>query len=117
MNNQRGLSGTLRRTRRTKMPKMAPIPKASRQPMLAGKFDVFSRTSAPAAPAAEPSQYVPLITRSTRPPPRPGAGEKPRDEEIPRSESECGCNGGDQIHRKGQHEQVAPSEAVRQMTE
>ena len=29
---------------------------ASRQPMFAAKFDVSSRTSAPAAPAAEPSQ-------------------------------------------------------------
>ena len=54
------------------MPKMAPMPKASRHPMLAGKFDVFRTTSAPAAPAAEPSQYVPLIIRSTRPRTRAG---------------------------------------------
>ena len=40
--------------------------------MLAGKFDVSSRTRAPPAPAADPSQYVPLITRSTRPRTRAG---------------------------------------------
>ena len=54
------------------MPKRAPMPKASRHPMFAGKFDVSSSTSAPAAPAAEPSQYVPLMIRSTRPRTRAG---------------------------------------------
>ena len=54
------------------MPKMAPTPKASRHPMLGAKFDVSSSTSAPAAPAAEPSQYVPLMIRSTRPRRRAG---------------------------------------------
>ena len=117
------------------MPKMAPMPKASRQPMLIGKCEVSSSTRAPAAPAAEPSQYVPLITRSTRPrtraginssiaeliaaysPPMPDAGEEARDEEVPRRERERGRHGGDQIHREGQHEQIAPAEPVGQMTE
>src|ERR1700727_2286063 len=67
MNDQRGLSGRLRRTRKTTTPRIAPTPKANRQPVFAGNTDVSKRTSAPAEPAAAPSQYVPLITKSTRP--------------------------------------------------
>ena len=48
------------------------MPKLSRHPTFSGKIDVFSKTSAPAAPPAAPSQYDPPITRSTRPRTRAG---------------------------------------------
>ncbi len=116
------------------MPKMAPMPKASRHPMLAGKFDVF-RTNQRAGRSRSRTQPVCPVdhqvhatahTRGDQLVNRrvdggvfaadPGAGEKACDEEIPRRESECGGNGGDQIHREGQHEEIAPPEAVGQVT-
>jgi hypothetical protein len=41
-------------------------------PMFAGKIDVFNNSNAPAAPSADPSQYEPLMARSTRPRTRAG---------------------------------------------
>jgi hypothetical protein len=40
--------------------------------MSCGNSEVFSSSSAPAAPAAAPSQYDPLMMRSTRPRTRAG---------------------------------------------
>ena len=48
------------------------MPKHSRQPTLIAKCEVSSNASAPAAPMAEPSQYVPFTIRSTRPRTRAG---------------------------------------------
>src|SRR5579875_745607 len=72
MKSQRGLSGTLRRTTRTANPKMAPMPNEIRHPMPIGKMDVFKKSSAAAAPNADPSQNEPLIAKSTRPRTRAG---------------------------------------------
>src|SRR6185437_10516362 len=98
MNSQRGLSGTLRRTRRTKIPKSAPMPNARRHPMSAGKFEVSRRSRAPPAPAADAS-----------------AGKESGQKEVPRCEGECRRNGRGQIDREGQDEQVAPSESIGQV--
>ncbi len=72
MNAQRGDSGTLRRTSRIVSPKIAPIPNARRQPSDAGKIAVLRKKTASSAPKAVPSQYDPLIARSTRPRRRAG---------------------------------------------
>jgi hypothetical protein len=72
MNSQRGLSGTWRRTSRMPRPSTAPIPKAIRQPTSGAKMSVSSSTSVPTAPNAAPSQYEPLMIRSTRPRTRAG---------------------------------------------
>ena len=72
MNSQRGLSGTWRRTSRIATPSTAPRMKASRHPRSGAKIDVSSRISAPSAPPAAPSQYEPLMIRSTRPRTRAG---------------------------------------------
>ena len=56
MNSQRGLSGTLRRTKSTISPSTAPSPNATRQPMFLGRKFSFSSTMVSAAPAAAPSQ-------------------------------------------------------------
>ena len=53
-------------------PSTAPIRNASRQPTSGAKIDVSSRISEPSAPAAAPSQYEPLMIRSTRPRTRAG---------------------------------------------
>ena len=111
------------------------MPNATRHPKSIGNSDVFSSSSAPAAPPAAPSQYDPLITRSTRPrtarrdqfvdgrvdrrvfatDARPR--EEPGDEEVPRRKSESRCHGGRQINHQGQHEQLLPAEPVGQLAE
>ena len=48
------------------------MPKASRQPSHAGKMLRSRKTSAGAEPLAEPNQYVPLMSRLTRPRTRAG---------------------------------------------
>jgi hypothetical protein len=50
----------------------APRPKASRQPRSIANRLVSSSTKDSAAPAAAPSQYEPLIARSTQPRARAG---------------------------------------------
>ena len=72
MNSQRGLSGTCRRTSRIPTPSTAPITNATRQPTSGAKIDVLRRISEPSAPPAAPSQYEPLMMRSTRPRTRAG---------------------------------------------
>jgi hypothetical protein len=64
--------GTLRRTSRIVRPRTAPTPKARRHPRSAAKIEVSRKSSAAAAPAAEPTQHEPLIMRSTRPRTRAG---------------------------------------------
>jgi hypothetical protein len=66
-----GLSGTLRRTSRMPRPRMAPRPKASRQPRL-GANRFLSSSSDRAAPNMVPSQNELLMIRSTRPSRRAG---------------------------------------------
>src|SRR6201746_901181 len=73
MNSQRGLSGTFRLTIMIVSPSMAPRAKESRQPIsAANRFLSSSRSAAPAPPPAAPSQYVPLMMRSTLPRTRAG---------------------------------------------
>ena len=69
---QRGLSGTNRRTRAIAMPSTAPSAKARRQPRSTGKIEVSSSTTDSAAPAAAPSQKLPLMATSTQPRTRAG---------------------------------------------
>ncbi len=71
MNNQRGLSGTLRRTSITATPSTAPTTNATRHPMCVGKTADRKKMAA-AEPPAEPNQYEPLMIRSTRPRTRAG---------------------------------------------
>jgi hypothetical protein len=49
----------------------APIPNVMRQPMSAGKTELRKKIAA-AEPAIEPTQYEPLMIRSTRPRTRAG---------------------------------------------
>ena len=70
MKSQRGLSGTLRRTSMIASPSTAPTPKHSRQPTSTANDD--RNTIAAADPAIAPTQYDPLIIRSTRPRTRAG---------------------------------------------
>ena len=72
MVSQRGLSGTLRRTNMIARPMAAPSPKAKRQPRSIGKRLLSSTTKDRAAPAEAPSQYEPLMARSTQPRARAG---------------------------------------------
>jgi hypothetical protein len=67
MNSQRGLSGTLRRTSRIARASTTPRAKHSRQPRSTARSFGLSSTSVAAAPAAVPTQYEPLMIRSTRP--------------------------------------------------
>ncbi len=72
MNIQRGDSGTFRRTRRMTSPSSAPSPNARRQPSAGGKMLVSRRNTVSTAPKAVPSQYEPLMARSTTPRRRAG---------------------------------------------
>ena len=71
MKSQRGLSGTLRRTSMIDSASTAPSPNVMRQPMFAGKIELRKKIAA-AEPAIEPTQYEPLMIRSTRPRTRAG---------------------------------------------
>jgi hypothetical protein len=72
MNSHRGLSGTFRRTSRITRASTTPRPKHSRQPRSTARSFGSSSTRVAAAPAAVPSQYEPLMIRSTRPRTRAG---------------------------------------------
>ena len=54
------------------MPRIAPSPKAMRQPTSAAKIDSSSRTIESSEPSAVPSQNEPLMIRSTVPRTRAG---------------------------------------------
>ena len=70
--NHRGLSGIQRRKKMTIKPSVAPIPKAKRQPnQIGNRFGSSSNSVAP-EPSAAPTQYEPLIIKSTRPRTRAG---------------------------------------------
>src|SRR2546430_17091532 len=53
-------------------PSVAPIPNAHRHPSQIGMWRGSSSTSVAAAPMAAPTQYEPLMIKSTRPPTRAG---------------------------------------------
>src|SRR5439155_14701195 len=68
----RGLSGIQRRKKITMRPSVAPIPNANRHPSQIGTRFGSSSTSVAAAPSAAPTQYEPLMIKSTRPRTRAG---------------------------------------------
>ena len=67
MKSQRGLSGTCRRTIRMPTARMAPRPKASRQPQAGSTIVGSSSGIVSSEPIAAPIQKEPLIATSTRP--------------------------------------------------
>ena len=67
MNSQRGLSGTCRRTTRMPTARIAPSPKAARQPQLGSTMLGSSSGIVSSEPSAAPTQNEPLIATSTRP--------------------------------------------------
>ncbi|MEY2480936.1 MAG: hypothetical protein QOI04_1863 [Verrucomicrobiota bacterium] len=69
---QRGLSGIQRRKKITINPSIAPMPKAKRQPSQIGNRFGSSRKIVAPDPSAAPTQYEPLIIKSTRPRTRAG---------------------------------------------
>ena len=69
---QRGLSGRNWRRSSTPTASVAPSPNPTRQPVSTAKYDGFRSTTDAAAPTAVPTQYDPLIARSTKPRTRAG---------------------------------------------
>ena len=67
MKSQRGLSGTCRRTIRMPTARIAPSPKASRQPHFSSMMVGSSSGMVSSEPAVAPTQNEPLIATSTRP--------------------------------------------------
>ena len=135
MNSQRGLSGTLRRTIRMPTARIAPSPKASRQPHSWLITVGSSSGMVSSAPPAAPTQNEPLMAMSTRPryfagisssmaeliaaysPPMP-APVRNRAGEVPRGVHREGReHGGDRVDAERDQEQLLPAEPVGELAE
>ena len=135
MNSQRGLSGTWRRTIRMPTARIAPSPKASRQPHSWLTRVGSSSGMVSSAPPAAPTQNEPLMATSTRPryflgisssmaeliaaysPPMPAPVEEPAGE-VPRGvHRERRQHGGDRVDAERDQEQLLPAEPVGELAE
>ena len=103
--------------------------------MFSGSNSGFSSSNVPGGAECRPSQYEPLMAKSTRPRARggdqfvdrgvdcrvfaadAGAGEEAHHEEVPGRKGERGRDSGREVDRQGEHEQLLATEAVGQLAE
>ncbi len=135
MNSHRGDSGTYRRTSRIPTPRIAPRPKATRQPTSAAKIDGRARDDRPqcARGGAEPERagddqvHRPAHARGNQHVERgvdrrvltadAGAGEEAAEREGPKIPRERRCGRRDQINRERDEEEFLAAPAIRQPAE
>ncbi len=134
-NNQRGLSGTWRRTSRMATASTAPSRKPARQPSCGPSTRGSSSTRLINAPSAAPIQKLPLIARLTRPrtragisssiaelmaaysPPMPRPVKKRQMANEEKAGAECGGHGGRHVDRQREQEQPLAPQLVGQPPE